>query len=143
MSGGRFLINLQEVIKSDSIIKLYSLLKRNIEITSLSTPASSISTINEFARKMLPNDCDHLLLTQESLQVTIYISGYIFLQLSKCTQFPTCSRSLNKNLVLSGYVRYLNQGGLTLPCTTLHHYVESSFCLLEVSEGEIRSSSFP
>ena len=143
MSGGRFLVSLQEVIKSESIIKLKSLLKRNIQITSLSTPAPSITTMNDFARKMLSNDSDHLQLTQDSYQVTIYISGYISLSLSKRTQCPTCSRSLNENLVSSEYVSYLNQGGLTLPCTSLHHYVESSFCLLEVSEGEIRSSSFP
>ena len=34
LSGGRFLVSLQEVLRSESIIKLKSLLKRNIDISS-------------------------------------------------------------------------------------------------------------
>ena len=51
MSGGRFLVSLQEVITSESMIKWKSLLKRNIEIISLSTPAPSISTMNALQGK--------------------------------------------------------------------------------------------
>ena len=68
---------------------------------------------------------------------------YISLSLSEHIQCPVCLSSLNNNLVSSEYVSNLNQGGLTLPCTSLQHYVLNAFCLLEVSEREIRSSSFP
>ena len=143
LKGGRFLVSLQEVIRSESIIKLKSLLKRNIDISTLSTPTQSISSINDFARNMLINDCDHLQLTEDSQQIVVYLAGYISLSLSEHIQCPICLSSLNNNLVSSEYVSNINQGGLTLPCTSLQHYVLSAFCLLEVSEREIRSSSFP
>ena len=82
---------------------------------------------------MLINDYDHLQLTDASLQVVVYISGYISLKLSEHTHCPVCLSSLNNNIISSEYVSNLNQGGLTLPCT-LQHYVLSVFCLLEVSE---------
>ena len=41
LSGGRFLVSLQEVIRLELIIKFKSLLKRNIDISSLSTPTQS------------------------------------------------------------------------------------------------------
>ena len=43
----------------------------------------------------------------------------------------------------SDYFNNVNQGGLTLPNTALHQYVSSLFCLLELSEGQIRVSDFP
>ena len=104
LSGGRFLVSLQEVIRSESIIKLKSLLKRNIDISSLSTPTQSISSINDFARNMLINDCDHLQLTEASQQVVVYIAGYISLSLSEHIQCPVCLSSLNNNFVSSEYV---------------------------------------
>ena len=105
MSGGRFLVSLQEVIRSESIIKLKSLLKRNIDTSSLSTPTQSTSSINDFARNMLINDCDHLQLTEDSQQVVVYIAGYISLSLSEHIQCPDCLSSLNSNLISSEYVR--------------------------------------
>ena len=143
LSGGRFLVSLQEVIRSESIIKLKSLLKRNIDITSLSITGHSNSSIYDFTRNMLINDYDHLQLTDASQQVAVYISGYISLKLSEHTHCPVCLSSLNNNLISSEYVSNLNQGGLTLPCTSLQHFVLSAFCLLEVSEKEIRNSRFP
>ena len=92
---------------------------------------------------MLINDCHHLQITEASQQVVVYIAGYISLSLSEHIQCPVCLSSLNNNLVSSEYVSNLNQVGLTLPCTSLRHYVLSAFCLLEVSEREIRSSIFP
>ena len=137
------MVSLQEVIRSESIIKLKSLLKRNIDISSLSTPTQTISSINDFARNMLINDCDHLQLTEDSQQVVVYISVYIYLSLSENIQCPACLSSLNCNLVSSESVNNLNQGGLTLPCTSLQHYVLSAFCLLEVSERKLEVPAFP
>ena len=45
LSGGRFLVSLQEVLRSESIIKLKYLLKRNINISSLCFTNDSISSI--------------------------------------------------------------------------------------------------
>ena len=83
---------------------------------------------------MLINDYDHLQLTDASQQVVVYISGYISLKLSEHTHCHVCLSSLNNSPISSEYVSNLNQGGLTLPCTSLQHYVLSAFCLLEVSE---------
>ena len=143
LSRGRFLVSLQEVLRSESIIKLKSLLKRNIDISSLCSPNIPTSLIKDYAQDLLLNDCDHLRLTEDSQQVIVYISGYISLSLAERLKCPDCSSSLQNNKVSSEYFNNLNQGGLTLPNTSLHHYVSSAFCMLEVSERHIRESGFP
>ena len=87
LSGGRFLVSLQEVLRSESIIKLKSLLKRNIDISSLCSPNIPTSLIKDYAQDLLLNDCDHLRLTEDSQQVIVYISGYISLSLAQRLKF--------------------------------------------------------
>ena len=75
-------MNLQEVQEIlESIIKMKSLLKRNI--SSLCSPSISTSPIKDYAQDLLLNDYDHLHLTQDSQQVAVYISGYISLSLAE------------------------------------------------------------
>ena len=81
LSGGRFLVSLQEVLRSESIIKLKTLLKRNFDVSSLCSPNISISLIKDYAQEILLND--HLHLTEDSQQVIVYISGYISLSLAE------------------------------------------------------------
>ena len=76
-------MNLQEVLISESIIKMKSLLKRNIDISSLCSPSISTSSIKDYAQDLLLNDYDHLHLTEDSQQVAVYISGYISLSLAE------------------------------------------------------------
>ena len=53
-------MSLLEVLRSESIIKLKALLKRNIDISSLCSTNDSISLIKEYAHEILINDSDHL-----------------------------------------------------------------------------------
>ncbi|KAI6656055.1 hypothetical protein LOD99_1789 [Oopsacas minuta] len=91
---------------------------------------------------MLINDYNHLQLSHTSQQVVVHISGYISLKLSEHTHCPVCLGSLNNNLISSEYVSNLNENGLTLTCTSLHHNVLSALCLLDVSEKEFGSSRY-
>ena len=44
MSGGRFLVSLKDVYRSESIIKLKTILRNNIELTSISVSSSDEQT---------------------------------------------------------------------------------------------------
>ena len=132
-------MSLQEVLRSESIIMLKSLLKRNIDISSLCSTNDSISSIKEFAHELLINDSDHLQLNGDCQQVAVYISGYISLSLAERLKCPDCLCFMQNDQVSSEYFNNVNQGGLTLPNTALHQYVPSAFCLLEISEGQIRA----
>ena len=109
--GGQFLVNLQEVLISESLIKMKSLLKRNIDISSLCSPSTSTSSIKDYAQDLLLNDYDHLHLTEDSQQVAVYISGYISLSLTerlKCRDSFMFLAELDT--VSSEYFNNLNEG---------------------------------
>ena len=103
-------MNLQEVLISESLIKMKSLLKRNIDISSLCSPSTSTSSIKDYAQDLLLNDYDHLHLTEDSQQVAVYISGYISLSLTERLKCRDCLCSLQNNTVSSEYFNNLNEG---------------------------------
>ena len=49
---------------------------------------------------------------------------------------------MQQNHKVTQYLKDLDRGGLTLP-SSLNHYVESAFCVLEASETEIVQTAFP
>ena len=119
------------------------LLKRNIEISSLCSANVSTSSIKDYAQEILLNDYSHFKLTEDSQQVAVYISGCISLSLAEILKYIDCISFLKINEVSSVYFNHLNKGGLTLPNTSLHHYVSTTFCLLEVSGVHILDFGFP
>ena len=108
--GGQFLVNLQEVLISESLIKMKSLLKRNIDISSLCSPYTSTSSINDYAQDLLLIDHNHVHLTEDSQQVAVYISGYISLSLTERLKCRDCLCSLQNNTVSSEHFNNLNEG---------------------------------
>ena len=101
-----------------------------------------ISTIKDYAQEIFLNDCDNSYLTEDSQQITVYISGYISLSIAGRLKCPDCSCSLQNNKVSSEYFNNLNQGGLTLPSIFLHHYVSSAYCRLEGQKDTFENLGF-
>ena len=86
MSGGRFLVSLNEVINSESIIKMKSLLQHELEISALTTESNQEydeGILQEHILKLQSINYEHLVLSEKSLQVVAYISGYIYTDYSK------------------------------------------------------------
>ena len=116
-------MNLQEVQISESIIKMKSLLKRNIDISSLCSPSSSTSSIKDYAQGLLLNDHDHLHLTEYSQQVAVYISGYISVSLAERLKCPDFLCSLQNN----SFIRVLQN--LKPGWFNSFQYIYASLCI--------------
>ena len=146
MSGGRFLVSLNEVINSESIIKMKSLLQHELEISALTTQSNQEydeGILQEHILKLQSINYEHLVLSEKSLQVVAYISGYISHRLLKDGSCSDCVNLLLQDPILTEYLQNLDRGGLTLPSSTLNHYMVSAFCVLEASETEIVQTTIP
>ena len=72
MSGGRFLVSLSEVIHSESISKMKSLLQHELEISALATEEiqqSESSQLEELIVKLQCINFENLVLSEKSHQV--------------------------------------------------------------------------
>ena len=146
MSGGRFLVSLSEVISSESIIKMKSLLQHKLEISALTIESNQEYDENLLEEQVLKLRCinyEDLVLSEKSHQVVAYISGYISHSLLKDASCLECINLLQQDPILTQYLKDLDRGGLTLPSSSLSYYVESAFCVLEASETEIVQTTFP
>ena len=146
MSGGRFLVSLSEVISSESIIKMKSLLQHKLEISALTIESNQEYDENLLEEQVLKLRCinyEDLVLSEKSHQVVAYISGYISHSLVKDASCLECINLLQQDPILTQYLKDLDRGGLTLPSSSLSYYVESAFCVLEASETEIVQTTFP
>ena len=90
MSGGRFLVSLKQVYRSESIIKVKTLLANNIELTtitsSLLTDEQSIAVEN-FVQSIVQEDLDDISISQDAIEVITFIPGYISRSLLKKIDF--------------------------------------------------------
>ena len=80
MSGGRFLVSLTEVLRSESILSYKILLKHEIDYTilQLSTTDAINQKISEFlAINLFSNLLEQLVISNDTKDVVAYISGYI------------------------------------------------------------------
>ena len=80
MSGGRFLVSLKDVYRSESIIKEKTLLANNIELTiissSLLTDEQSIA-VEDFVQSIVQEDLDDISISQGAIEVITFISGLV------------------------------------------------------------------
>ena len=146
MSGGRFLVSLSEVISSESIIKMKTLLQHKLEISALTKESNQEydeNLLEEQVLKLQLINYENLLLSEKSHQVVTYISGYISYTLLKDASCIECINLLQQDPIVTQYLKDLDRGGLTLPSSSLNHYAESAFCVLEASETEIVQTAFP
>ena len=149
MSGGRFLVGLKDVVHSEKIIKIKSLVREGIDVddnvkeidpdkgTKLTDLLLAIDELN-----LCP---DRLKLDQGSREVAVTIAGYAakkFLKSNACctTDMTGDSSETNPDHV---YINILNRGGLTFPSSNLVDYVSTSFAIFSLTESHISKSSIP
>ena len=124
MSRSRFLVNLKEVYRSESIIKVKTFLTNNIELTtitsSLLTDEQTIA-VQDFVQSIIQEDLDHIFISQDATEVITFVSGYIFRSLLKNIDCAACKKALNNDPVSSAYLDEQNQGGLKLPTSSLKY----------------------
>ena len=145
MSGGRFLVSLKEVICSENILKMKSLLKEGCDIDDAKTEEQpdmeeSLASISE---KISSISLDNLTLNEQSKEVVVYISGYIALKV--CSSIgECCSHLLFGECNNSEYLQTLSRGGLKSPSQVLCDHVCEYFAMLDASYIEvIQKSSLP
>lgn len=151
MSGGRFLVSLTEVMRSESIILLQSLLKESIDIWDEDLHPEK-EEINEATVEgvigHLHNDIAQCFLSDDTTQVSSVVGGYIQKKLLKRTKCGKCNiilqpTSCNTLDVPQQYLSLLSRGGLITPSKSMAGYVSKSFAILDLVEDPIHRSSYP
>jgi hypothetical protein len=134
MSGGRFLVGLREVVSSEKILQLKSLLKENFNFWDMDLqPVKQQIDFTEVS--LHENELEEIELDEETKEVAIYIAGYItkkLLQRSKC---DLCKFILQSDKVTTStdYINLLSRGGLKFPTQSLADYVCQSFARLDLA----------
>ena len=139
MSGSRFLVSLNEIYRSETIIKLKTYLEKNIELTTITSPLTDEESIElqDFVQEITGEDLNHITISQNDIQVITFLSGYISRSLLKSTSCEECKRALNIDPVSSSYLDDLNKGGFKLSTSALNNYTQCEFSILDYLEQRI------
>ncbi len=78
-----------------------------------------------------------LTISQDTIDVIIYVAGYISLSLIRHIECELCTISLNNGPVSSAYLDESSKGGLKYPTSSLSNYVQSAFSVLNFLEKRI------
>ena len=138
MSGGRFLVSLREVINSEKIISLKSLLKENVNFQSEDLNNEPIEDMETIVSDLqhIENDILEAVLFKESEEVSVYIAGYIVKKLIKRFNCDKCKLQLlsngDENAIEDKYTKLLNRGGLLIPSSNICIYSSKCFAMLDV-----------
>ena len=70
MSGGRFLVSLKEIYRSESIVKLKTFLNKNVELTTITHPVTDEEsvTLHSFIQEIINEDLSYITICQDSRQ---------------------------------------------------------------------------
>jgi len=147
MSGGRFLISLKDVICSENIIKIKSLIKEDIDITP------EIKSIHDYSNdiqnlhcqvELLGNGMD-IDLCEESKQVSDVLAGYIAHKAKPFCESCCYDKLLERDPSepCSRYLSNLSRGGLKRPSDSLRRCVAQGFAYLDACSDIIRQSPLP
>ena len=144
MSGGRFLVSLNEVLRSESIIKIKSMLERDFELSALEDLSHDCveEPVDFFIDEIKTEDLSNLTLSIDTEEVVVYIAGYISHCLLKRTQCECCIHLLKTDPVSNAYVDILDRG-LKLPPSALNNHVQTAFAVFEYTEQKIMSFLTP
>ena len=132
MSGGRFLVSLREVINSEKILKIKSLLKSDINSWDESVRTEKDANF-DFLADELTDRCNELqesTLCSDSREVAIHVAGYISKKLKKKSECNQCRGKLQGD-ISSDYLDTLSRGGLTKPTEILAEFVCNGFAVLD------------
>ena len=89
MSGGRFLVCLKEINRSESIVKLKTFLNKNVELTTITCPVTDeeSATLHSFIQEIINEDLRHITICQHAVEVITFLSGYISRSLLNSIQY--------------------------------------------------------
>ena len=106
MSGGRFLVSLKEIYRSESIVKLKSFLNKNVELTAITCPVTDeeSSTLHSFIQEIVNEDLSHITISLDAVEGIIFLSGYISRALLKNIDCEECKIALGSDPVSSSYL---------------------------------------
>lgn len=146
MSGGRFLVSLREVLNSEKIITITSLLKAGFNTWEEDLNDDNINTdLNRLVSEVRLMNLQDISLSDQSLKVCAYIGGFIVRRLveKKKPDCKECKTNLldHGNLLHTEYVNLVSRGGLKVPSLELLHYTASVFGILEAIEPMVRNSN--
>ena len=119
MRGGRFLVGLKDVIWSERILKIKSLVKERSDIKGdIKVTENEDAVQQELFDYIMETGFDNVMLSDETREVAAQISGYVAKKLVK--KFGHCCKNycINESETASithVYIDLLSRGGLTLP----------------------------
>ena len=128
MSGGRFLVSLTEVLRSESIISYKILLKHDINYNQLTISSEEVEhQIEDFMDNVNLENIDSIKISEITEHVVGYVSGYITHRLLLRTNCHICIFLLQKDVTDNEWTNALDRGGLKLPYKL---YTNALNCLL-------------
>ena len=145
MSGGRSLVCLKEIYRSESIVKLKTFLNKNVELTTITHPVTDEEsvTLHYFIQEIINEDLNHITVCQDAVEVITFLSGAISRSLLKTIDCEECKIAPNFDPVSSSYLDEYNKWGLKLPTSSLNNYTQCAFFTLEYLEQIILESEIP
>ena len=145
MSGGRFLVSLKEIYRSESILKLKTCISNNIELTSniASITNEESSILLDFLETVNQENFDHIAISQDAVGVIAVVSGYISRSLLNSLDCEECKIALTNDPMSCTYLDDYNRGGLEIPTSALNSYTQCAFSILDHLEQRILEVDVP
>ena len=145
MSGGRFLVGLKDVVFSEKILKIKSLVKEGLDIdegvkVTDDKSTGKLAVFRESVQSII-SQSDRICLTSDSKEISDNVAGYIAKKLSKLCN-GCCEQSLT-DYGVSPYVQLLSRGGLKEPAAALGSFVAHGFAVLNAAASFIQESDLP
>ena len=143
ISGVRFLVGLKDVIWSERILKIKSLVKESIDIKDdIKVTENEDAIQQELFDNIMEIGFENVMLSDETREVAAHISGYIAKKLVK--KFGHCCENycINESETASKthvYIDLLSTSGLTLPSECFVTYVCHCFAFIDHAVNVITS----
>ena len=75
MSAGRFIVSLREIYRSESIVKLKTILYNTVELTAITHSVTGKESITQqaFIQEIIIEDLHHITICQEAVEVITFL----------------------------------------------------------------------
>ena len=143
MSGGRFLVSLKDVLNSEKILKIKSLIKEGFDVDDNMKVTDELTLDLELFENSVEdviNDIDKIMLKDESREISDHIAGYAAKKLSYFCDNCCDNLLFDRNSVGSNYHQLLSRGGLQIASLAFSSYVATGFAVLDACSDAIRKS---
>jgi hypothetical protein len=146
MCGGRFLVSIKDVVTSEKILKIKSLLREGFDINEdvkLDYDYEKELKDLEIDIRRRIGDASHVSLSEKTKNVSNHVAGYVARQLRKFVNECCGQRLLKDGGEGDAYHKEISRGGLSVASQALQDYVASGFAILDVCETMIHYSDIP